>query len=61
MQYISSGKQITSSELLIFLVVSFSGVQLLAISMIGKYIQVIIEETKNRPLYLIDEIITQRK
>ena len=60
-QYIFSGKQITNSELLILLVVSFSGAQLLAISMIGKYIQVIIEETKNRPLYLIDEIITQRK
>jgi dolichol-phosphate mannosyltransferase len=37
--------------------VFFDGIQLLAISVIGKYIQVIVEETKNRPLYLVTEII----
>jgi len=36
-------------------IVFFGGVQLLAISIIGKYIQVIVEETKNRPLYIVEE------
>ena len=40
--------------LLIFGVFFFGSVQLFAISIIGKYIQVIVEETKNRPTYLVD-------
>jgi polyisoprenyl-phosphate glycosyltransferase len=35
----------------------FSGIQLLALSFVGKYVQVIVEETKNRPLYLVEEKI----
>jgi hypothetical protein len=38
-------------------IVFFGGIQLLAISIIGKYIQVIVEETKNRPMYIVDETI----
>ncbi|MEK7119034.1 MAG: glycosyltransferase family 2 protein [Patescibacteria group bacterium] len=33
------------------------GIQLLAISVVGKYVQVIVEETKNRPLYIVDQTI----
>lgn len=36
-------------------IVFFGGVQLLAISIIGKYIQVIVEETKNRPTYIVEK------
>lgn len=35
----------------------FGGVQLLALSIVGKYIQVIVEETKNRPIYIVEETI----
>lgn len=38
-------------------IVFFGGVQLLAISIIGKYIQVIVEETKNRPNYIVEDTI----
>lgn len=42
-------------------IVFFGGVQLLAISIIGKYIQVIVEETKNRPMYIVQETINFNK
>ena len=41
-------------------IVFFGGVQLLAISIIGKYIQVIVEETKNRPMYIVEETLNIR-
>ena len=50
----------------LFLIVKFSlysliifigSVLLFAISIIGKYIQVIVEETKNRPIYIVEETI----
>jgi|SRR6185369_1418806 len=56
LRFLYHGIQIDTTTVIILLVVLFGGSQLLAISMIGKYIQVIIEETKNRPLYVIDEI-----
>ncbi|HUD19813.1 MAG TPA: glycosyltransferase family 2 protein [Patescibacteria group bacterium] len=35
----------------------FGGVQLLALSFVGKYVQVIVEETKGRPSYIVEEKI----
>lgn len=61
LKYLSSGIPINSTVAIIFLVVFFGGTQLLAISMIGKYIEVIMEETKNRPIYIVDEIINKNK
>lgn len=42
-------------------IIFFGGIQLLAISIIGKYIQVIVEESKSRPMYIIDSIINRKK
>jgi len=42
-------------------IVFFGGIQLLAISVIGKYVQVIVEETKARPAYIVNEIINAKK
>lgn len=38
-------------------IVCFGGINLLALSIIGKYIQVIVEETKARPTYIVDKVI----
>ena len=55
------GNPIKGSITIFVSIVFFGGIQLLAISIIGKYIQVIIEETKSRPVYIIDEIINNKK
>lgn len=55
LRFLYLGIAIDATTIIILLVVLFGGSQLLAISMIGKYIQVIIEETKNRPLYIVEE------
>lgn len=49
------GNPLKASITLVSAVVFFGGINLLAVSIIGKYIQVIVEETKNRPLYIIEE------
>ena len=55
---------------LLFLVVKFSlysliifigSILLLSISIIGKYIQVIVEETKDRPMYIVEETVNYKK
>jgi polyisoprenyl-phosphate glycosyltransferase len=51
------GNPIKASIPTMLAIVFFGGVQLLAISIIGKYIQVIVEETKNRPIYIVEETI----
>lgn len=51
------GQTITESTLILFSIVLFGGIQLLALSIIGKYIQVIVEETKARPVYIVEEIV----
>lgn len=62
--YLSSfflfGQTIKESTLILLSVILFGGIQLFALSIIGKYIQVIVEETKARPVYIIEEIITRR-
>lgn len=54
------GNPINASIPLMLTIVFFGGIQLLAISIIGKYIQVIVEETKNRPIYIVDEIVGKK-
>lgn len=51
------GNPIKASISLMSAVVFFGGLNLMALSIIGKYIQIIVEEVKNRPLYIIDEKI----
>ncbi len=48
---------IDKTILIIFSVILFGGIQLLALSIIGKYIQVIVEETKARPGYIAEEVL----
>ncbi len=55
------GQQIKESTLILLLIVLFGGIQLLALSIIGKYIQVIVEETKNRPVYIVEEVVRRKK
>lgn len=55
--FIFFGQKIDVSKLIIFSIVLFGGIQLLALSIIGKYIQVIVEETKARPVYIIEEVV----
>jgi len=51
------GNPIKASITLMLAVVFFGGINLLALSIIGKYVQVIVEETKNRPVYIVDKKI----
>lgn len=44
----------SSTSLLFLSIFTFGSIQLFATSILGKYIQVIVEETKNRPTYIID-------
>ena len=46
--------------LILFAIAFFGAIQLLSLSVIGKYIQIIVEETKKRPTYIIDEIINRK-
>jgi len=55
------GNPINASIPTLLSVVFFGGIQLMAISIIGKYIQVIVEETKNRPVFVVDETVNIRK
>lgn len=47
--------QFSASIATMLAVMSFGSFQLLAIGILGKYIQVIMEETKNRPTYIVEE------
>lgn len=44
----------------IFLIILFSGVQLIALGMIGEYVLRIFFQTKGRPLYVVKEVIRQQ-
>lgn len=57
LSFILFGLKIEVSKLIIFSIVLFGGIQLLALSIIGKYIQVIVEETKARPVYIVEEVV----
>lgn len=49
------GNPINASIPIMLAVVFFGGLNLMGLSVIGKYIQVIVEETKDRPVYIIEE------
>lgn len=51
------GQTIKESALILISIILFGGIQLLALSIIGKYIQVIVEETKARPIYIVEEVV----
>lgn len=51
------GNPIRAQIPIMLAIVFFGGVELLAISIIGKYIQVIVEETKSRPIYIVEETV----
>lgn len=55
------GNPIRAQIPLLLAIVFFGGIQMLAISIVGKYIQIIFEEVKSRPSYVIDEILNDHK
>lgn len=55
--FILFGQKIEEPKLILSSIILFGGIQLLALSIIGKYIQVIVEETKARPVYIVEEVI----
>jgi glycosyltransferase involved in cell wall biosynthesis len=46
---------------LLFVIILFSGVQLLALGIIGEYVLRIFFQSKNRPLFIIKEEIINRE
>lgn len=51
------GNPIKEAVTILVSIVFFGGINLLALAIIGKYVQVIVEETKNRPNYIIERIV----
>jgi len=58
---VAFGNPINASIPLMLAIVFFGGMQMLFISIVGKYIQIIFEEVKQRPTYIIDEIINNHR
>ncbi len=58
--FILFDQKIEVPKLILFSIVLFGGIQLLALSIIGKYIQVIVEETKARPVYIVEDVIKNK-
>lgn len=56
-RFFAYGNPFTGFSTIVLLVVFFSGIQILAISILGKYIAIIFEETKNRPHFLLKDTI----
>lgn len=55
------GQNINNFVIILLSIVLFGGIQLLALSIIGKYIQVIVEETKARPIYIVGELLNSKR
>jgi len=55
------GNPLKGSVAILVSIFFFGGVQLFSVSIIGKYIEVIVEETKNRPVYVVDKIIKKNE
>lgn len=55
------GNPIHAQIPILMAIIFFGGIQMLAISIVGKYIQIIFEEVKNRPTYIIDKIINNHR
>jgi len=54
--FFSFGNPIKGAVTILVAIVFFGGINLLAVSVIGKYIQVIVEETKSRPTYIVERL-----
>ena len=55
------GNPINASIPIMLSIFVFGGIQMLGISIVGKYIQIVFEEVKNRPQYVIEEILNNHK
>jgi len=55
------GNPINASIPILLGIFFFGAVQLLAISIVGEYIQIIFEEVKRRPTYIVDKIINDHR
>lgn len=55
------GNPINASIPIMLSIFVFGGIQMLGISIVGKYIQIVFEEVKNRPSYVIEEILNNHK
>lgn len=55
------GNPINASIPIMLSIFVFGGIQMLGISIVGKYIQIVFEEVKNRPTYIVDEILNDHK
>ena len=55
------GNPINASIPILLGIFFFGAVQLLAISIVGEYIQIVFEEVKQRPTYIIDTIINDHR
>lgn len=55
------GNPIRAQIPLMLAIVFFGGIQMLAISIVGKYIQIIFEEVKGRPPYVIENILNDHR
>jgi len=55
--YFLFGNPILGGVTILVAIVFFGGVNLLGLSIIGKYIQVIVEETKDRPNYIVERTL----
>lgn len=59
--YLILGLTLNQTTLIIFSIAFFGGIQIAALSIIGKYIQVIVEETKSRPAYIVEQTVNNGK
>ena len=55
------GNPINASIPIMLSIFVFGGIQMLGISIVGKYIQIVFEEVKGRPSYVIEEILNDHK
>ncbi len=55
------GNPINASIPIMLSIFVFGGIQMLGISIVGKYIQIVFEEVKRRPSYVIEEILNNHK
>jgi glycosyltransferase involved in cell wall biosynthesis len=58
-RYIHPNQVVSGWSSLLITIIFFGGVQLLTIGVLGAYLGNIFDEVKNRPEYIVDEIITQ--
>lgn len=55
------GNPINASIPIMLSIFVFGGIQMLGISIVGKYVQIVFEEVKGRPSYVIEEILNNHK